>query len=218
MATMHQTGSPLRSGRLILWRTIPFLFLSPILTSFINGHDIKIYLPVSFTFLILVLVQYRSICMEWSSWMSNIPDISEKDIADWYNSRYSKTETASDSDSLTSGRSIPDATIMQAEFRKAVNSHLRSRFRFKDKEIDSVVARIAKAMPYINWLFVKEFPKGNPPVDFSSEWLNSLAEAKNRQKQLCRGLKEHNPLLLFRTARYDVSCFYTPVLSYGLGY
>ena len=97
MATMHQPGSPLRSGRLILWRTLPFLFISPLLSSFVNGHDLKIYLPVSFTFLILVLVQYRSICMEWSSWMDNIPDISEQDIANWYNSRFSKTETSSDS-------------------------------------------------------------------------------------------------------------------------
>lgn len=203
---MHQPGSPLRSGRLILWRTIPFLFLSPLLTSLINGHDIKIYLPVSFTFLILVLVQYRSICMEWSSWMSNIPDISEKDIADWYMSRFSKAEYSSDSDSLADGRTIPEATIMQAEFRKAVSAHLhsRSRFHFKEKQIDPFAARIAKAMPYINWLFAKEFPKGNVPPAFSSEWINSLSEAKNRQKQLCRGLKEHNPLLLFRTSRYDV--------------
>ena len=203
---MHQPGSPLRSGRVILWRTLPFLFISPLLSSFVNGHDLKIYLPVSFTFLILVLVQYRSICMEWSSWLSNIPDIAEKDIADWYITRFSKTESSSDSDSLTSRRSAPDAAVMQAEFRKVVNSHLRSNFGIKDKQADPVAARIAKAMPYINWLFVKEYPKGNPPLDFSSEWLNSLSESKNRQKQLCRGLKEHNPLLLFRAARYDVSC------------
>lgn len=207
MATMHQTGSPLRSGRLILWRTIPFLFLSPLLSSLINGHDIKIYLPVSFTFLVLVLIQYRSICMEWSSWMTNIPDISEKDIVEWYTSRFSKTEPASDSDSLVSSRTLPEATVMQAEFRRAVNSHLHSRFRFGEKQTDPVAARIAKGMPYINWLFVKEYPKGNVPLAFSSEWLNSLSESKNRQKQLCRGLKEHNPLLLFRTARYDVSTF-----------
>lgn len=202
---MHQPGSPLRSGRLILWRTIPFLFLSPLLTSLINGHDLKIYLPVSFTFLILVLVQYRSICMEWSSWMDNIPDITEKDITDWYTSRFSKEEPSSDSDSLASGRSIPDATVMQAEFRKAVSAQLRSRFPFRNKQVDPTAARIAKAMAYINWLFVKEYPKGGVPPAFSSEWLNSLSEAKNRQKQLCRGLKEHNPLLLFRASRYDVS-------------
>src|SRR4051794_11213470 len=29
MATMHQPESPLTSGRLVLWRTIPLLFLSP---------------------------------------------------------------------------------------------------------------------------------------------------------------------------------------------
>lgn len=207
LATMHQPGSPLRSGRLVLWRTIPFLFLSPLLSSLVNGHDLEIYLPVSFTFLVLTFIQYRSICKEWSSWMVNIPDISEKDISDWYTSRYSKSEPTTDSDSCVSASSIPDIGDMQAEFRRVVMAHLGSRFRLGDKRTDPVAARIAKAMPYIDWLFAKDFPNGNAPIPFSSEWLNSLSEGKTRQKQLARGLKEHNPLLLFRASRYDVSDF-----------
>ncbi|SPO01406.1 uncharacterized protein DNG_04082 [Cephalotrichum gorgonifer] len=205
MATMHQRGSPLSSGRIILWRTIPVLLLAPLISSFVNGHDLKIYLPCSFAFLILVLVQYRNICMEWSSWMDNIPDITEGDITAWYTSRYSKSGALiSDSESIASGSPMPDNVVMQAEFRKVVQSHIDSRFRFGDKNVDPVAARMAKAIPYINWLLLKDFPKGGQPVDFGSEWLNSLAEAKERQKQLCRGLKEHNALLLFRASRYDI--------------
>lgn len=207
---MHQPGSPLRSGRLILWRTIPFLFLSPLLSSLVNGHDLKIYLPVSFAFCVLVLIQYRRNCMEWSSWMSKIPDLQEKDIIDWYVSRYSKAEHISDSDSSVLEGPAPDSSLAQSEFRKVVESHMmRSRFHFGDRRADPVAARVAKAMPYINWLLAKDFVNGSPPPAFGSEWLNCLVEAKAKQKQLCRGLKEHNALLLFRTSRYDVSVAYS---------
>lgn len=201
MATMHQRGSPLRSGRLVLWRTIPFLFLSPLISSFVNGHDLKIYLPISYAFLFLILIQYRSLCMEWSGWMSNIPELTEKDITDWYSSRYSKENSASDSDSLVSGN---DGSSAEVEFRRAVELHQRSRFGLGEKRVDPVAARIAKAMPYINWLMIKEFPNDDMPPSFGAEWFNSLGEAKAKQKQLCRGLKEHNAVLLFRASRYDI--------------
>jgi hypothetical protein len=67
-----------------------------------------------------------------------------------------------------------------------------------------MVMRVAKAMPYIDWLMVKEFPKGDLPPAFSAAWFNSLGEAKKKQMQVSRGLKEHNVLMLFRVARYDI--------------
>lgn len=203
MATMHQRGSPLRSGRLILWRTIPFLFLSPLISSFVNGHDLKIYLPISYAFLVLVLIQYRSLCTEWSGWMSNIPELTERDIADWYSARYSKGDQGSDSDSLISRQSNSEHAA-ETEFRKTIEMHMRSKFRLGDRRMDPVAARIAKAMPYINWLMIKEYPNGDIPPAFSAEWFNNLGEAKAKQKQLCRGLKEHNAVLLFRASRYDI--------------
>lgn len=66
MATMHQQDSPLTSGRTVVWRNIPILLLSPLISSFVNGHDLEIYIPILYTFLLSLIYQYRKLCHEWS--------------------------------------------------------------------------------------------------------------------------------------------------------
>jgi hypothetical protein len=204
MSTMHSKGSPLTSGRMILWRTIPFLFLSPILSSFINDHDLEIYLPISFGFLLLLLIQYRRLCREWCTWVSRIPSITEQSILDWYGSK-------SNGSTSSVGGNIPalSASDRKAAFRafgEAVNL-VRGRSLntlVNRRANDTLVAQVARGMPYIDWLMKKEFPLDKPPEPFTPSWFPTLTEAIKTQRQLSRGLKEHNIFILFRAARYDV--------------
>jgi hypothetical protein len=200
MATMHQRQSPLTSGRIVLWRTMPVLFISPIVSSFVNDHDLEIYLPVSYAFLILILLQYRRLCHEWSAWMTNIPEFCEGDVADWWSSR---SRSTTESDSVMSGSSGASISSADGEFHKSVQSYRRFKL-LRSPRSDPMVTRVARAMPYIDWLLAKEFPSGDMPRPFSAAWFNSLSEAKKNQKQISRGLKEHNVLMLFRHARYDI--------------
>ncbi|ODA83515.1 hypothetical protein RJ55_02029 [Drechmeria coniospora] len=201
MATMHQHGSPMTSGRTVLWRTIPVLLLSPIISTFVNSHDLEIYLPITYSTILLLLYQYRRLCHEWAGWMKMIPEVSEKEINMWYTSSRELEENDGDAEK-TDG----DSKVAQAALRMAVSSYSqRSRDAVSSGLLkDEFVSRIADGMPYIDWLFKKTNPDGNMPEVFSSAWFTQLGEAKKQQQQLSRGLKEHNIMLLFRNARYDM--------------
>jgi hypothetical protein len=198
MATMHQRKSPITSGRTVLWRTFPILLVSPILSSFVNGHDLEIYLPVTYVFLFLALFQYRRLCHEWSGWLENIPKFTEKDVLDWHTARIKDR----DSESEVQQAQGKDA---QEALRHAITNHRRG---IKDmtsgSSNDKFVNRIASGMPYVDWLFKKTCPGTKIPEAFSASWFTQLGESRKQQKQLSRGLKEHNIMMLFRFARYDL--------------
>lgn len=202
MATMHQRGSPLTSGRTVLWRTIPGLLLSPIISSFVNGHDLKIYLPVASTVILLLLYQYRQLCNEWADWMKNIPEITDKDVLEWYKS----TPESRPGDEDIKEKADNQSKIAQEALRTALATYPRRRGEAMSSGLtnDEFVDRVAKGMPYIEWLFTKTNPNGNAPDLFSSAWYTQLGEAKKQQQQISRGLKEHNTMMLFRNARYDI--------------
>lgn len=202
MATMHQPNSPITSGRTVIWRTMPILFISPILSAFVNGHDVIIYLPVTSGFLFVLLWQYRRLCHEWSGWLDRIPTFSDKDILAWFSSK-SDAETTDEDKAEAQNKEAQDA------FRRAVNAY-SARTRdpsspaVKTSE-DALVIKVADGMPYVSWLFEKSSPDGSSPEPFSTSWFTQLGEAVKQQRQLSRGLKEHNVLLLFRMAKYDLA-------------
>src|SRR5690349_18037197 len=102
MATMHQHGSPLTSGRTVLWRTLPILCISPVVSTYVPGYDLQIYLAVGYGFVTLLLVQYRGLCHEWINWTDNVVKFTEKDIVQWYTSRLEKEREAQEVSSSSS--------------------------------------------------------------------------------------------------------------------
>ncbi|PHH88176.1 hypothetical protein CDD83_7877 [Cordyceps sp. RAO-2017] len=199
LATMHQQNSPMTSGRTVVWRNIPLLLLSPAISCFVNGHDLEIYLPTIYCFLLLLTYQYRQLCHEWSGWMRNIPDFSDKDVLEWY---VAKCQPDADS---TEGSQVSGKDAQEA-FREAVSSYRRRTRGAASSGVlrDAFVGRVSKSMPYVDWLFKKAAPDGNVPPAFSNGWFTQLGDAKKQQQQLARGLKEHNIFMLFRMARYDI--------------
>ena len=125
MATMHQRGSPLTSGRTALWRTIPILAISPILSSLVNGHDLQIYLPVMYGFLFATLIQYRKLCHEWSAWLTKVPRLTATDVEEWYSAKLG--ETSSDSNSTMDSETESLTVLSQRAFAESVQAYTQRR-------------------------------------------------------------------------------------------
>ncbi|KAH7009665.1 hypothetical protein EDB80DRAFT_776044 [Ilyonectria destructans] len=199
MSSMHQHESPILSGRTMFIQDMSILLLSPTISSFINGRDIEIYLLVMYTYLFVSLYRYRRLCHEWSNWMDNIPKFSHKDVLQWYAARQ-------DLDTNEADLKDQEAVALQT-FTAFLGSYQR---RTKDSRSSGVlsdpfVARIAKGLPFIDWLFRKTNPnRDDHPDMFSTAWFTQLNESKNAQLGLIRGLKDHNVFTLFRLARYDI--------------
>lgn len=219
MATMHQKASPLSSGRAVLWRTIPVLLISPILSSLLNGHDLMIYLTVGYVFLLLVLYQYRKLCHEWMNWLDKIPMFSERDILEWYSNRLEKNRFSGSStqvsiDSQESQDSTSEAVLKDIAwraFQQSVEVYQRGFLRHPrgTKSLygdNDLVKKVAKGLPYIKWLLHAEMVEGTQPTElFSVPWCAQVAEAYKKRRQMGQGLKEHSVFMLFRYARLDVS-------------
>ncbi|KAH7239890.1 uncharacterized protein BKA55DRAFT_706140 [Fusarium redolens] len=202
MSAMHQHESPIRSGRNILLKVMPILLISPIVSTFVNGYDMVIYLPVMYTFLFVTLYRFRRLCHEWISWMDRIPKFTHNDIVKWYQAQ----EVPEFRDDEEKGEKKDEAAMAQEAFTIALVSHQRRtrEARVSGVLADPLVSRVAEGMPYIDWLLKKTMPTGNRPDTFSTAWFTLIAESTNQQRQLSRGLKDHNPFIIFRLARFDI--------------
>ncbi|KAF5664992.1 glycosyl transferase [Fusarium heterosporum] len=204
MSTMHLHGAPLTSGRKVILQTLPILLISPLISAFVNGHDLQIYLPVMYAFLVIILVRYRRLCHEWSGWMENIPKFTNKDILEWHTMRRDTEKPKQDSDEASVDAA--DGEVARLTFTAAVIANIR---RTHEANLsysisDSLVRRVSAGMPYIDWLLKKTSSGKTSPPMFTTAWFTQLAESTNQQQQLRRGLKEHNSFILFRLARHDI--------------
>ncbi|KAF5000934.1 hypothetical protein FGRMN_1391 [Fusarium graminum] len=204
MSTMHLHGAPLTSGRIVILQTLPILLISPLISAFVNGHDLQIYLPVIYAFLVIILIRYRRLCHEWSGWMENIPKFTNKDILEWYTMRLDTEKPKQDSDEASVD--VADGEAARLTFSAAVIANIRRTHESKlpYSRSDSLVRRVSAGMPYIDWLLKKTSSGKALPPTFTTAWFTQLAESINQQQQLRRGLKEHNSFILFRLARHDI--------------
>jgi len=213
LATMHQLGSPLTSGRTILWRTIPVLFVSPAVSSFVNRYDVTIYLSVGYTFLCLLLLQYRNVCRKWVGWTDNIPKLSERDIFDWYALRTDKPFVSDDTSESESSLMIldegptacPKQEALQT-FRECLQLYRGNVASMKQRILspDPLLERVDKGLPYIEWLLRKGTSDVERSELFSVSWFAQLSQALRAQQSMTQGLKEHSIFQLSRYATLDV--------------
>lgn len=221
MATMHQKDSPLSSGRVVLWRTMPLLLISPILSSLLNGYDVGIYLGVGYGFLVLILVQYRMLCHEWMTWLDRIPKFTERDIVKWHKPLFrserqsgSTTQVSITSETMEGGSTECEsnsATGAVNAFREAVRAyqqgtlHQPDRFGSFNRGKD-LVHQVSTGLPFIEWALRSEMAEEtqeNQP--FSAPWFAQVAEVLKKRRQMVQGLKEHSIFMQYRYARLDAS-------------
>jgi len=178
------------------------LFISPILTSFVNGHDLLIYLLVLYTFIISLLITFRNLCHEWTNWPSKIPTVKEKDIITWYLSTIENDEKdATQTDEAT--------VVVRARLalRLAVERY-NTGWTFgpftRSKE-DPFVQKMAIGHPFAMWILNKESGEEELPDMYTTTWFVQLGLALANQRQIVRALKEHSPFITYRYSKYDVS-------------
>jgi hypothetical protein len=201
MSTMHRQGSPLTSGRVVLWRTIPLLTISPLLSTFVTGHDLTIYLSVTLVFVLLLIVQYRTLCIEWSTWMSRVPKFTERDVTVWYEKKIGHIQEKGGEEA---GQAVKESA--QKALRKDVEAFKKKKLKlFRRRAQDSFVQNAARGLPLAQWLLEKGSDGAKLPESFSNTWFVQLELAVKTQQQMVRGLKEHSAFFLFRYAKYDVS-------------
>ncbi|TID17874.1 hypothetical protein E6O75_ATG10519 [Venturia nashicola] len=205
MATMHFSGSPLTSGRTVLWRTFPVLAVSPLLSSFVNGYDLIIYLLTMTVFLVLLLLQYYLLSRQWSTWVGLIPKLAENDITTWYKNRLrgqrEKNEFVGAGEE-SNGQEFKETA--QLVFRDEVDAFNRRNVKAFGRDTDQLVVKAAKGLPFANWLVGKGKEGEALPDAFSSSWFVQLDLAIKAQQQMVRGLKEHSAFFLFRYSKYDL--------------
>ncbi|THX33102.1 hypothetical protein D6D10_07915 [Aureobasidium pullulans] len=201
-ATMHRLGCPLTSGRTAMWRCIPILFISPILTTFVNGHDLLIYLLIIYTFIIMLLVTFRNLLHEWTTWLAKVPSVKEKDLMTWYNNKMKDEKSVLESDSQKLAANARLA--LRQEVHKYRNRNLFRKLFKDEKGMDPFVRKMGIGHPYALWLLEKEAGGADPPESYTTTWFVQLELAFANQRQLMRGLKEHSPFITFRYSKYDL--------------
>jgi glycosyltransferase involved in cell wall biosynthesis len=84
LSTYQVPGSAFLNGRRVIIGLIPTLVISPIITSWVQGYDVIIYLSVLYLFVILLLLGARRVGSQWVTWYHNIKTLNDKDVKDWY--------------------------------------------------------------------------------------------------------------------------------------
>jgi len=176
----------------------------------VRGHDLPIYLSVLYSFLLILLFQYRNLCHEWTTWTSKVPALKADDVNVWYKSKVAKDVEEGDED--LSGDAL--SKVATAAFQEAVYSFLRKQTMGLNRSEDALVAKAAEGLPFALWLLEKESPSpekktkkkfGNDSDLFTKIWLSKVEQSLKNTQQLAQGLKEHSIFVLFRYGKYDVS-------------
>lgn len=84
LSTYQVPGSGFLNGRRVIIYLIPTLAISPIITSWVQGYDVIIYLSVLYLFVTLLLLGTRRVGSQWVTWYHNIRTLNDKDVKDWY--------------------------------------------------------------------------------------------------------------------------------------
>lgn len=205
MATMHRDGAPFRSGRLVLAQCLCITLISPLVTSFVNGHDVLIYLLILYAFLAAMIYNYIKLCRNWSTWPEKVPIIKEQEITDWYEKLARDEDGLAEKSSLLTEVEKKDPNSASQSLANRLTSTLSKKKEKSFPEADKFYEKLVVGHPYAVWLLEKE-SNGQPlPAPYTSTWLVQTKLALTNQQQINRGLKEHSPFLLFRMAKYDLA-------------
>jgi len=181
---------------------IPFLFISPIITIWLPGRDIYVYLTVLYVFLFLLIIGVRYTGSRWTTWYLNIEKISDQDLRKWY----VETQEDGNEESLNG---MTDPGVLKLARTAIIREIDKARSRFwKIKATDPFVEKLTKG--YDATKFLLEWYSGYSgtplPIPFSSTWNMQTKVALQTLKQLQTGIRLHNAFIHWRQAGDEVGC------------
>ncbi|KAI8933556.1 hypothetical protein NX059_009290 [Plenodomus lindquistii] len=111
LSTYQIPGSSFLNGRKIIIMVIPTLVIAPILTMFIPGHDIYIYLGVLYGFIALLVLGTRRVATQWVLWYHGIKTLNDADVKEWFIQRHAEQKRALAAGASNTARLSKDSSL-----------------------------------------------------------------------------------------------------------
>ncbi|KAL5119598.1 hypothetical protein ACEQ8H_002444 [Pleosporales sp. CAS-2024a] len=191
-------GSSFQSGRTVIMMCIPILFISPVLTLFVQ-HDVPVYLSTLTLFLCSLLYGAREVMSGWASWYLEIPVVTDNEVVGWYVAKHKLSASADEMKVLSTTGKPRD------ELNTAVIKEHNRRF-WQPKTKDPLIARLAKGYASTKFLmgWYCRHRRTAMPYAYSSTWNLTLKAALENITNMQKGLKLHNAFLHWRHTGSDV--------------
>ncbi|RDL42046.1 UDP-Glycosyltransferase phosphorylase [Venustampulla echinocandica] len=200
LANFQYPGSAFQSGRPVIIMVVPFLFISPIITIWID-HDIYVYLSVLYVFLLLLVIGVRYTGSRWTTWYLNIEKLTDQRLREWY----IETQEDGNEKALTG---MTDPAVLKLARAAILREVTEARRRFRRKPHDPLVGSLAKS--YDATVFLLEWYSGYSgtplPMPYSSTWNMQTKVALQTLQQLQTGIRLHNAFIHWRQAGDEVGC------------
>lgn len=196
LASMHADEWPFPSGRAVVWQYLPILLISPITTTLWPVYVIVHYLIVFIGFSLVLYLDYRKICTEWSIFHTKIILLSDAQIIAWFR----KTDA---------GQGLEDdLEFARSTLEQQVQACCRAKGAFSEGiqyPQDTFVEDLARCFAYSQWLINKYASLGkNPSAPYSSVYNSSLKVCLKSHQDFVRGLREHSSYFQFRYAKSEI--------------
>jgi len=193
-------GTDFLSGRTAIMSRIPILFISPILTIWVQ-HDIVVYPCVLTIFLVSLLWGARDVLSKWTTWYLDIPTVADTDIIEWY-LETSGTEMSTDEVGISS---LPREAFLDAILKERARSSL---FRRKRSRAHHLIVKMAAGYDSTQFLmrWFCSFTRTRLPMVYSSSWNLTLRAGIERMTNMQKGLRLHSAFLHWRRTGLDIWC------------
>ncbi|KAF2006600.1 glycosyltransferase family 4 protein [Amniculicola lignicola CBS 123094] len=89
LSTYQIPGSGFLNGRRIIILVLPTLIISPLVTLWVEGHDVIIYICILYLFVTFLVLGTRRVASQWVTWYHNIKTLNDSDVKSWYVQVYS---------------------------------------------------------------------------------------------------------------------------------
>lgn len=178
------------------------LLLSPILTTYIPGHDIVIYLCVLSGFCIFFIFRSRDVISKWNTWLLNVPSVTDKEVLDWYINTHCKGDTKA-FENMTAPAAL---NLARSKLYSAVYKE-RSRPMFSKSTKDKTVRTLAEVYPTTVFLldWYSSYAHADKPLPYTSTWNLETKVALNTLRGFDKGLRLHNAFIHWRHAKHEIA-------------
>jgi hypothetical protein len=178
------------------------LLLSPIITTYVPGHDIVIYVSVLCGFCIIFIFRARYVISQWNTWLLDIPGNTDQEVLDWY----LKTHHGGDKKAFDN-MTAPAAMELSRSTLFAAVSKERAKSFFAKSTSDSNVRNLARAYPttvlLLDWY--SHYMKADKPLPYTSTWNLQTKVALNTLRSFDKGLRLHNGFIHWRHGKAEIA-------------
>lgn len=201
LSIFHFKGSPLRSGRRAIARCFLILTISPLLTSFVHGHDIVIYLVFIYAFVFALIYETRKVINRWTTWLEGIAAISDQEMMDWH----AKSHTEKEKEYMKEQTAPAVLQAARLELTRQVRDEL-SKWSYQKKTADKKIADLAVCYERTDFLLTwycryVQTPKALP---YTTTWNLQTKVAVNTLRGMDKGLRLHSGLSHWRRMRKEI--------------